>query len=244
MRLTDLPAREHVTVSHRSVLARQKIFGYTEEELRVLITPMAASGAEGIGSMGTDTPEAVLSTRPRLIFDYFSQLFAQVTNPPLDAIREAVVTSLSSVIGPEENLLEPGPRSCRQIVLPFPVLDNDDLAKLMRMNAEGNLPGFASATISGLYDVHGGAEALGEAIERCRTEADEAIATGARVIMLSDRHSTADQRADPVAAADLRGASAPGPAEVPDQGRAWSSSPVTPARCTMSRCCSATAPAR
>ncbi|HVK34365.1 MAG TPA: glutamate synthase central domain-containing protein, partial [Microlunatus sp.] len=193
MRLTDLPDREHVTVSHRSVLARQKIFGYTEEELRVLITPMAATGAEGIGSMGTDTPEAVLSTRPRLIFDYFSQLFAQVTNPPLDAIREAVVTSLSSVIGPEANLLEPGPWSCRQVVLPFPVLDNDDLAKLMGMNAEGNLPGFASATISGLYDVQGGAEALADAIERCRLETDDAIAAGARVIMLSDRHSTADR---------------------------------------------------
>ncbi len=193
MRLADLPARAHITVSHRSVLQRQKIFGYTEEELRVLVTPMAASGAEGIGSMGTDTPEAVLSERPRLIFDYFSQLFAQVTNPPLDAIREAVVTSLSSVIGPEQNLLEPGPASCRQIVLPFPVLDNDDLAKLMRMNEDGNLPGFASATISGLYDVQGGAEALGNAIERCRWEADEAIDAGARILMLSDRHSTADR---------------------------------------------------
>ncbi|HEX2809182.1 MAG TPA: glutamate synthase central domain-containing protein, partial [Kineosporiaceae bacterium] len=193
MRLTDLPARDHVTVSHRSVLQRQKIFGYTEEELRILLTPMAAKGAEGNGSMGSDTPEAVRSERPRLIFDYFSQLFAQVTNPPLDAIREAVVTSLSSVIGPEQNLLEPGPRSCRQIVLPFPVLDNDDLAKLMGMNADGNLPGFASATISGLYDVAGGAEALTEAIERCRAECDEAIENGARVIMLSDRHSTADR---------------------------------------------------
>jgi len=193
MRLTDLPARDHVTVSHRSVLQRQKIFGYTEEELRILLTPMAAKGAEGNGSMGSDTPEAVLSERPRLIFDYFSQLFAQVTNPPLDAIREAVVTSLSSVIGPEQNLLEPGPRSCRQIVLPFPVLDNDDLAKLMGMNADGNLPGFASATISGLYDVQGGAPALIEAIERCRAECDEAIENGARVIMLSDRHSTADR---------------------------------------------------
>ncbi|WP_395726709.1 glutamate synthase large subunit [Nakamurella sp.] len=193
MRLTELPPREHVTVSHRSVLTRQRIFGYTEEELRVIITPMAATSAEGIGSMGTDTPEAVLSERPRLIFDYFTQLFAQVTNPPLDAIREAVVTSLSSVIGPEANLLEPGPWSCRQVVLPFPVLDNDDLAKLMGMNADGNLPGFASATISGLYDVHGGGAALEEAIERCRLETDEAIARGARVIMLSDRHSTADR---------------------------------------------------
>jgi glutamate synthase (NADPH/NADH) large chain len=193
MRLTELPPREHVTVSHRSVLARQRIFGYTEEELRILVTPMAATGAEGIGSMGTDTPEAVLSQRPRQIFDYFTQLFAQVTNPPLDAIREAVVTSLASVIGPEANLLEPGPWSCRQVVLPFPVLDNDDLAKLMGMNADGNLPGFASATISGLYDVGGGAAALAAAIERCRLETDEAIARGARVIMLSDRHSTADR---------------------------------------------------
>ena len=220
MRLVDLPAAEHVTVSHRSVLARQKIFGYTEEELRVLVTPMAASGAEGIGSMGTDTPEAVLSTRPRLIFDYFSQLFAQVTNPPLDAIREAVVTSLSSVIGPEANLLEPGPWSCRQIVLPFPVLDNDDLAKLMRMNEEGNLPGFASATISGLYDVHGGAEALaaghramsagGRRGHRRRRPGDHAVRPA-----LHRRTG-----ADPVAAAHLRGAPAPGPAEVQDQGRA------------------------
>jgi len=193
MRLTDLPPREHVTVSHRSVLQRQRIFGYTEEELRILITPMAATGAEGVGSMGSDTPEAVLSERPRLIFDYFSQLFAQVTNPPLDAIREVVVTSLSSVIGPEHNLLDPGPASCRQVVLPFPVLDNDDLAKLMGMNTDGNLPGFASATISGLYDVHGRAEALADAIERCRIECDEAIAAGARVLMLSDRHSTADR---------------------------------------------------
>ena len=220
MRLTELPPREHVTVSHRSVLARQKIFGYTEEELRILVTPMAATGAEGIGSMGTDTPEAVLSQRPRLIFDYFTQLFAQVTNPPLDAIREAVVTSLSSVIGPEANLLEPGPWSCRQVVLPFPVLDNDDLAKLMGMNADGNLPGFASATISGLYDVSGGAAALAAAIERCRLETDEAIAArrpGDHAVRPALHRRPG---ADPVAAAHLRGAPAPGPAEVPDQGRA------------------------
>jgi glutamate synthase (NADPH/NADH) large chain len=97
---------------------------------------------EPIGSMGTDTPVAALSERPRLLFDYFSQLFAQVTNPPLDAIREELVTSLAGSIGPEWNLLDPGPASCRQVVLPFPVIDNDELAKLIHINRDGDLPGF------------------------------------------------------------------------------------------------------
>ena len=217
--LADLPAREQTHPAPRGVLHRQKIFGYTEEELRVLITPMAATGAEGIGSMGTDTPEAVLSTRPRLIFDYFSQLFAQVTNPPLDAIREQVVTSLASVLGPEGNLLEPDPGVLPQVVLPFPVIDNDDLARLIGVNSDGDLPGLASAVVSGLYEVAGGGAALAAAIEHARREADDAIAAGARIIMLSDRDSDADAGADPVAAADLRRAPAPGPAEDPDQGR-------------------------
>ena len=189
--LDDLPARPHVTIGHESVLRRQQVFGWTEEELRVLLTPMAATGTEAIGSMGTDTPEAVLSDRPRLLFDYFSQLFAQVTNPPLDAIREQVVTSMSSVIGPELNLLDPSPSSCRLIQLPFPVLDNDDLAKLVGVNAEGNLPGFAAVTISGLFDVAGGGAALASALARCRAEADAAIAAGARILVLSDRDSDA-----------------------------------------------------
>ena len=107
--LADLPGREHVVFSHDSVLRRQQMFGYTHEELRILLTPMAASGVEALGSMGTDTPLAVLSERPRLLFDYFKQLFAQVTNPPLDAIREEVVTAVSSSVGPEANLLAPGP---------------------------------------------------------------------------------------------------------------------------------------
>ncbi|TDC24738.1 glutamate synthase subunit alpha, partial [Streptomyces sp. 8K308] len=105
--LADLPDREHVVHTHASVTRRQQTFGYTEEELRVLLAPMAGSGAEPIGSMGTDTPIAALSDRPRLIFDYFTQLFAQVTNPPLDAIREELVTSLHSSLGPQANLLEP-----------------------------------------------------------------------------------------------------------------------------------------
>ena len=107
--LDDIPEREHIVHTHASVTRRQQIFGYTEEELRILLTPMANTGAEPIGSMGTDTPIAALSDKPRLLFDYFSQLFAQVTNPPLDAIREELVTSLSGTIGPEANLLEPAP---------------------------------------------------------------------------------------------------------------------------------------
>ena len=107
--LDDIPEREHIVHTHASVTRRQQVFGYTEEELRVLLTPMANAGAEPIGSMGTDTPIAALSDKPRLLFDYFAQLFAQVTNPPLDAIREELVTSLAGTIGPEANLLEPTP---------------------------------------------------------------------------------------------------------------------------------------
>ena len=143
VRLSDLPSREHIVYPHSSVLRRQRAFGYTEEELRVIITPMAKNGYEPLGSMGTDTPIAALSEKPRLIFDYFSQLFAQVTNPPLDAIREELVTSLGSSIGPEHNLLDPGPASCRQISLQFPVIDNDELAKIIHINADGDQPGLA-----------------------------------------------------------------------------------------------------
>ena len=190
LHLDALPAREHVSYSHESVLRRQQVFGYTEEELRILLAPMARTGAEPIGSMGTDTPVAVLSEKPRLLFDYFSQLFAQVTNPPLDAIREELVTSLSGAIGPEQNLLEPSPASCRQIVLPFPVIDNDDLAKIVHVNEDGDLPGFSSVTVHGLYPVNGGGEALRDALDRVRREVSTAIAAGARLIVLSDRDST------------------------------------------------------
>jgi glutamate synthase (NADPH/NADH) large chain len=186
----SLPARKHVVYSHESVLRRQQVFGYTEEELRILLAPMARTGAEAIGSMGTDTPVAVLSERPRLLFDYFSQLFAQVTNPPLDAIREELVTSLSGSIGPEQNLLEPSPASCRQIVLPFPVIDNDQLAKIIHVNEDGDLPGFSSVTVHGLYPVNGGGEALRDALDRVRREVSTAIAAGAHIIVLSDRDST------------------------------------------------------
>jgi glutamate synthase (NADPH/NADH) large chain len=190
--LADLPEREHIVHTHASVTRRQQTFGYTEEELRVILAPMARTGAEPIGSMGTDSPIAALSERPRLLFDYFAQLFAQVTNPPLDAIREELVTSLTSTIGPSGNLLEPSPASCRNITLPFPVIDNDELAKLIHVNADGDLPGLKAATLSGLYRVTGGGSALAARLAEICAEADAAIEAGARLIVLSDRHSDAE----------------------------------------------------
>ncbi|MEL3950064.1 MULTISPECIES: glutamate synthase large subunit [Streptomyces] len=190
--LSDLPEREHIVHTHASVTRRQQTFGYTEEELRILLAPMAKAGAEPIGSMGTDTPIAALSARPRLIFDYFTQLFAQVTNPPLDAIREELVTSLRSSLGPQGNLLDPTAASCRSVTLPFPVIDNDELAKLIHINADGDMPGMKAATLSGLYRVGGGGDALTARIEEICTEADAAIEAGARLIVLSDRHSDAE----------------------------------------------------
>jgi glutamate synthase (NADPH/NADH) large chain len=190
--LPDLPEREHIVHTHASVTRRQQTFGYTEEELRVILAPMARTGGEPLGSMGTDSPIAALSERPRLLFDYFTQLFAQVTNPPLDAIREELVTSLISTIGPSGNLLEPSPASCRNITLPFPVIDNDELAKLIHVNADGDMPGLKAATLSGLYRVTGGGDALAARIAEICAEADTAIEDGARLIVLSDRHSDAE----------------------------------------------------
>ena len=192
--LHDLPEREHVVHTHQSVLRRQQTFGYTEEELRLLLGPMGRSGAEPLGSMGSDTPVAVLSERPRLLFDYFAQMFAQVTNPPLDAIREELVTSLESYIGPEGNLLQLGPSAsaaCRQLVLPYPVIDNDELAKIAHINADGDLPGYAAVTVRGLYRVAGGAPALAARLEEICTEVSAAIGRGARFVVLSDRDSDA-----------------------------------------------------
>ncbi|MFC0597052.1 glutamate synthase large subunit [Streptomyces palmae] len=190
--LADLPEREHIVHTHASVTRRQQTFGYTEEELRVILAPMARTGAEPIGSMGTDTPIAALSARPRLLFDYFTQLFAQVTNPPLDAIREELVTSLVSALGPQGNLLAPTPASCRSVTLPFPVIDNDELAKLIHINADGDLPGLKAATLSGLYRVGGGGPALAARLAEICAEADAAIEDGARLIVLSDRHADAE----------------------------------------------------
>lgn len=204
VRLEDIPEREHIVHTHASVTRRQQVFGYTEEELRILLAPMANTGAEPIGSMGTDSPIAALSDKPRMLFDYFAQLFAQVTNPPLDAIREELVTSLNGTIGAESNLLSPGPASCRQIVLPFPVISNDDLAKIRHINRDGDMPGFAVHVVRGLYEVDGGAEALRARLDEISAEVSQAIEDGARIIVLSDRHST--QEMAPIPSLLLTGA--------------------------------------
>ena len=132
--INDLPAPPYTApTSHGTVRRRQRAFGYTTEDLRILIQPMAKGGVEAIGSMGTDTALAVLSDRPRLLYDYFKQLFAQVTNPPLDAIREELVTDMSSTLGSEGNLLVPEPRSCRLIRIDDPILGNEKLAALRHL---------------------------------------------------------------------------------------------------------------
>ena len=190
--LRDLPERDHIVYARDSVQRRQQTFGYTEEELKILIAPMARKGIEPIGSMGTDTPISPLSTRPRLLFDYFHQLFAQVTNPPLDAIREEMVTSLQSTIGPEANLLDPGPASCRQIVLPYPIIDNDELAKILSIDEDGDLPGFKAVRVSGLYPLRDGADGIKARLTEICRHVSEAIEDGVRIFVLSDRDSTVD----------------------------------------------------
>jgi glutamate synthase (NADPH/NADH) large chain len=190
--LEDLPPRFMLTPQHASVVAHQRTFGWTVEDLRILLGPEARTGAEPIGSMGTDTPIAVLSERPRMLFDYFKQLFAQVTNPPLDAIREEMVTSMATVIGPESNLLEPGAEACRQIVLPTPILSNAELAKIAYINDDGDRPEFEVFAIDGLYPVTGGGTAMTAALEEVCRRVESAIQGGARTIILSDRHSNAE----------------------------------------------------
>ncbi|MEV5575122.1 glutamate synthase large subunit [Spirillospora sp. NPDC052269] len=197
VRFEELPRREREIPTHETLVKRQQTFGYSNEELKVILSPMARTGAEPLGSMGTDTPIAVLSERPRLLFDYFKQLFAQVTNPPLDAIREELVTSLQSTLGPEGNLLEPGPDSCRRLVLPTPILDNDELSKIIHIDDEGSLPHLQAHVVHGLYDVHGGGEALRARLAEICSEVSRAIRGGARIIVLSDRGSDSGRAAIP-----------------------------------------------
>ena len=191
--LDDLPQGPYIRMPHHRVVLRQQAFGFTYEELNLLVAPMARTGAEPLGSMGSDTPIAVLSARPRMLYDYFQQLFAQVTNPPLDAIREEVVTSLQSTVGPEGDLLHPARESCHQILLPQPILRNHELAKLVNLNPEdevhGHKHGMRSAVISCLYPVAKGGAGLRRALDDIRAEASKAIADGARILILSDRES-------------------------------------------------------
>jgi glutamate synthase (ferredoxin) len=182
--IEDVPEAPYLPPpDHQTVLRRQQAFGYTQEDVTLLLGHMCKAGEEPLGSMGTDTPLAALSERPRLLYDYFKQLFAQVTNPPLDAIREELVTSMESTIGPERNLLQPEPESCRQINVRYPIIDNDQLAKLRHIEIDG----FKSVTLPMIYDPREGGAALTRAMERLQAQASEAVAAGNTILILSDR---------------------------------------------------------
>ena len=188
VRLADLPAHPVPEPNHETVLLRQQVFGYTHEDLRFLMGPMAKNGEEAVGSMGTDTPLAVLSDRQPSFFNYFKQLFAQVTNPPLDAIREELVTSMSTALGPERNLLNPVPESCRMIKILSPIMDNDDLAKLRYIS----LAGFRAVTLPMRFKVSEGGEGLRRALHDLFETASIAIKSGATILILSDRQVDKD----------------------------------------------------
>ena len=180
--LDDLPAVETASPETPvSLIQQQTAFGYTFEELRLLLAPMGRDGVEAVGSMGSDTPLAVLSDRPKLLYDYFQQLFAQVTNPPIDSIREEIITSPITTIGAERNLLDPQPESSHLIKLNSPILTNAQLARL-----QGNSE-FKTVTIAILFDPTSGVEGMRSTIEAICQEVDEAILAGASIIILSDR---------------------------------------------------------
>ncbi|HET6368525.1 MAG TPA: glutamate synthase large subunit, partial [Pseudomonadales bacterium] len=169
--------------NHETVLQRQQAFGYTHEDLRLLLGPMATAGEEPVGSMGTDTSLAVLSNRPRLLYDYFKQLFAQVTNPPLDGIREELVTQIATTIGPEGNLLEPTPEAARQLKLRTPILNNEEVARIRH----ADVPGYRSTTIQMVYPVAEGGAGLARALEAVCAQASQAVRDGSTYLILSDR---------------------------------------------------------
>ncbi|MBK7999841.1 MAG: glutamate synthase large subunit [Verrucomicrobia bacterium] len=192
--LGKLPEPPHLPEpSHETVLQRQQAFGYTFEDLRLLMVPMARDGVEAIGSMGTDTPLAVLSDKPQNLFNYFKQLFAQVTNPPIDCIREEIVTSAETTIGSEKNLLKAMPESAHLIELKAPVLTNEEMAKLRHINT----PGYKSTTLPILYKASEGAKGLEKAMTELFAAADKAIADGFNILILSDRGIDHDNAAIP-----------------------------------------------
>jgi glutamate synthase (ferredoxin) len=183
--LDELPEAPHVPEpDHDTLLHRQQAFGYTLEDQKYILGPMATNGIWAIGSMGTDTPLAVLSDQPQLLYNYFKQLFAQVTNPPLDCIREEIVTSVLTNLGPEGNLLEPGPDAAHQIRLDSFIIDNDDLAKLKQLDG---WRGFKSCVLPALFRAKEGATGLEAALEELFQKASQAIRNGCNILILSDR---------------------------------------------------------
>ena len=192
--LDDLPSSPEraADADPEALLAEQVTNGYTTEELDLLVDPMVLDGKEAIGSMGTDTPPAVLSNRPRMLYDYFFQLFAQVTNPPLDALREELVTSHRVIVGPESNILVPGPDWCHQLALTYPVITPSELDRVVAAGDHDALSQFTSATIEGLYPVAEGTAGLQAALDEVRARATAAIDDGATIIVLTNRGATAD----------------------------------------------------
>ncbi|MCU1265460.1 MAG: Glutamate synthase (ferredoxin) [Acidobacteria bacterium] len=174
-----------------SLIVRQRAFGYTNEELKVLLSPMAVDQNEAIGSMGTDTPLAVLSDRPQLLYNYFKQLFAQVTNPPVDSIREELIMSTDTTVGPEANMLEPTPECARQIKLSSPILTDLEIEKLKHLGDAG-FSGFRSITLSMLFPAEEGRRGLSEALDHLCRQASKAIVAGYGILVLSDRGVTRD----------------------------------------------------
>jgi glutamate synthase domain-containing protein 2/glutamate synthase domain-containing protein 1/glutamate synthase domain-containing protein 3 len=190
--INDLPQPKKVHgLNEKTLLERQKAFGYTAEDIKFLLQPMATQGVEATGSMGTDTPLAVLSRRPQLLFNYFKQLFAQVTNPPIDSIREEVVMDESVLLGGEGNLLEEAPEQCRRLRVSRPVVSNEELEKIRHIH-QGSLK---AATLSTVFKLEQDApgqgpdpgEALKRTLESLFQKADEAIEEGCTILVLSDR---------------------------------------------------------
>ncbi|QGU03504.1 glutamate synthase large subunit [Corynebacterium comes] len=194
--LDDLPRTRYEYMPHERAVLRQRVFGITEEDVELIIGPMALNSAEAIGSMGSDTPIAALSSRPRMLYDFFSQRFAQVTNPPLDAIREKPVTSMVTLLGAQSDVLNPTADAARRIRIDAPVIDNHHLATLVHADDQGEWPGFHAEVISGLYPVAHHGAGMREAIGRVLREVGAAISGGASLIVLSDRES--DERFAPI----------------------------------------------
>jgi glutamate synthase (NADPH) large chain len=187
-RLDELPPpRTVIEPDHETVFQRQLAFGYTQEDLRLVLGPMARDGIEGVGSMGTDTPLAVLSEKPQLLYGYFKQLFAQVTNPPVDAIREELIMSFGITIGPEQNLLEPTPQSAWQVKLKAPIIDNRDLEALRQLDGSSASRGFKAITLPILYKVEDGGAGLARAMDEVCRRASDAATSGHPILILSDR---------------------------------------------------------
>ena len=182
-RLEDLPARENLACPAQPLRTRQLAFGYTQDDMKVILAPLARNAEEAIGSMGNDLPLAVLSDRRPVLYSYFKQLFAQVTNPPIDSIREAVVMSVEASVGSERNLLDETPEHARQLVIANPILRDEELERLRQIDSDV----FHAHTIDTTWPVADGPEGLELAVERICAEADEALAGGVNIIVLSDR---------------------------------------------------------